>query len=166
MLFAPVLVKLVRPNVPAFGRPLEGDAPAKMIVSTVKLIVPELLVLFGKGMPVMFPPPLLVVNVIIPGADQTALPLSPAPETLSNGAVAGQPKTGLVQSMTMWLLSGLVSSVQCCVGGDATGYFSLGTQLVAVIHTVSLQCAFTTVYEFKHGCGAMGSIDVPFTYTV
>ena len=98
MLVAPVLVKLVRPNVPAFGVPLEGDAPAKMLVSTVKLIIPELL-LVGKGMPVMFPTPLLVVNVIVPGVvvDQTALPLAPAPETLSNGAVAGQLRDGIIK---------------------------------------------------------------------
>jgi len=164
VLIAPVLVKPVRLNVPVFGGPLEGDAPVVKLEPTVKLIVPELL-LFGKGMPVMSPPPLLVVNVITPGADQTALPLAPALETLSDGAVGGQLKNELVHSMTTWLLSGLVSSVQSNTGYAGNRYFSLGTQLVAVIHTVSLHCTFT-VYEFKHGLGFRVSTGTPFTYTV
>ena len=92
-LVAPVLVKVLRSNVPMFGGPLAGDAPpVKMLASTDKVISPELL-LFGKGMLSTFPAPSLV-NVMVPGDDQTALPLAPAPDTLSDGAVDGQLSTG------------------------------------------------------------------------
>jgi len=63
-----------------------------MLSSTAKLIVPKLLVLFGKGMPLMPPALLFVVYAIVPGADQSALPF----DALSDGAVAGQLRDGII----------------------------------------------------------------------
>ena len=96
-LIAPVLVKVLRANVPMFGGPLAGDAPpVKMFVSTDKVISPELL-LFGKGMPDITPPVLpSVINAMVPG-DQLAPPPTPAPDTLSDGAVSGQLRDGIIK---------------------------------------------------------------------
>jgi hypothetical protein len=56
------------------------------------------------------------------------------------------------------LLSPLVSVVQCgCTGVTPVIHDDLGTQLLAVIH-ISVPQGTGSVYEFKHGLGAMDSI--------
>jgi len=55
------------------------------------------------------------------------------------------------------LLGPLVSVMQCVVEKTPDGQVSFGTQLLAVIQ-ISVPGATVSVYEFRHGCGAMDSM--------